>query len=580
VVVRRYFAALVILEFLLCLVPEAPCHAQGTVLSPEAGARIGAAFDSLAPPWVMDRAAVATHQVEARVCRDAGGAECYELLLSPPLQHCPGLALPAWCVTSATPMPESLKKALASAFGAGGAGEVWSVPVRTAPLPIHEEATWLPLFLAWLLALGTLVLPVLAGAFAGAGLARLRGRLRSWWSGGLVFVLSLLPTLVLPMEWLLVGFYDLALMGGLFAVSLILTGHRWGARVGRREVALIGVGVLLGGLCAETGARLLLPNPPAFPPPAAANLLLPAGGGFPHHGETCEALFPTLYPETLARRYRYPSRPIQVLHAGDSMLAGIDAPPEERTVPRLNGADPEVSHIDGGFPGTAPDHYYLITRRWLQQVPVDLVVWHVYVYNDVENPLAHPYSCCDNLPPLDFTRGQLVERCLVPSEAGFFGNRVVNSPAPYVLRLATQFSYLARGLSEAIGRGPRAAVVDGVSVAERLLRVRTVIARAKEELDEMGIPMVMVMVPFRGEWEPYTHVLDVQRSNRAFLQALCAELDIPCLDGREAFNGVVDREGVRPFFVNEPVWDIHFSSRGQQVYADWLHRVLPIPEVR
>jgi lysophospholipase L1-like esterase len=84
------------------------------------------------------------------------------------------------------------------------------------------------------------------------------------------------------------------------------------------------------------------------------------------------------------------------------------------------------------------------------------------------------------------------------------------------------------------------------------------------------------MVPYRGEWESFAAVLEQQDEKREFVRSLCNELGIPSLDGREAFDEAIAAEGPEPFFINEPVWDFHFSGRGHQLYADWLAQVLPI----
>ena len=106
-------------------------------------------------------------------------------------------------------------------------------------------------------------------------------------------------------------------------------------------------------------------------------------------------------------------------------------------------------------------------------------------------------------------------------------------------------------------------------------RVRAVVEQAKAELDRKGIPMAIVMVPYRGSWEPTPAGMDERESLREFAQSLCQDLQMVCLDGREAFNDAIQEAGTPPFFINEPVWDYHFSAEGHRLYAEWLKGVLP-----
>ena len=429
----------------------------------------------------------------------------------------------------------------------------------------------------YLLALATLLVPPLLGFLLGWLWRRRRGEIRSRIAVGAGLILPIIPAVALPMEWLRIGFHDLLLMGELAAFGFLWAAHSLARAWTRKELALLLVGLLVGGICAELGSRWFAGPPPAFPPPDAAALVLPKSGGFPHSGQNCDGLFPNLHPGLVAERTRFPDRPVQVLHAGDSMLEGNESPPETRVVYLLNDADQHVSHVDAGFSGTGIDHYYLGTRRWLTAARVDAVVWHVFLFNDVDDSMSHPYSCCDNLPPLEFSDEGFEIKCQELAEGGFFGNRFINSPAPYFLRVATHFSHFARHLCYAAGRQARKLMLEGVTIEEGWQRVRAVMQTMKAELDAAGVPFVIVMVPYRGEWESFAAVLEQQGEKRRFVQSLCDELEIPCLDGRAAFDEAIAEAGPAPFFVNEPVWDFHFSDKGHQLYADWLARVLPIP---
>lgn len=553
------------------------------VLPPSAGAKIGEAFDRLPAPWVMDSASIKGGSVVAAVCRGEGG-ECFDVALSKPSDGCSGTPLPAWCLDHEDDSPPDLRSALESVFKEHKLTDFWSVPTRDesgerALSAISADFVW-AYAQVYLLALGTLVVPLLLGLLLGWAWRKRMGRFRSRIAVAAVLALPLVPAVALPMEWLRIGFLDLVMMGELAAVGLLWAGHEFARALSRKELWLVLAGLLLGGVVAEAGTRLLAGPPPAYPPPDAAALVLPTSGGFPHSGASCDSLFPWLHPGLVAERTRFPDRPIQVLHAGDSMLQGSESAPERRTVYLLNDVDERVSHIDAGYSGTGIDHYYLTSRRWLDVARVDQVVWHVFLYNDIDESMSHPYSCCANLAPLEFLGDGFKVRCQEPADGGFFGNRLVNSPAPYFLRVATHFSHFARHLCYLAGRRARALLVEGMTVAEGWRRVRMVVTAMKEELDAAGIPFVIAMVPYRGTWESYAAVLEKQDEKRAFVQSLCAELAIPCLDGREALEEAIAADGPARFFINEPVWDFHFSDDGHRLYAEWLARVLPIPTLR
>lgn len=567
----------IVLAILLSVGSVGMARAESEVLPPAAGEKIGEAFDLLPAPWVMDMASIGGRGVEARVCRGEGG-ECFELAMSKPSAACDGTELPAWCIDFGEGAPEEMRAAVEAVFKSQEANEIW---LELVPDESDGKAvSWIADGLVWinvqvyLLALATLLVPALLGFLLGWLWRRRIGVMGSRVAGVVVLSIPAIPVAALPMEWLRIGVYDLLLMGELAAFAFLWAAHSVARSLGRRELGLVVVGLLLGGGLAELGARWLAGPPPAFPPPHVAALVLPKGGAYPHSGQNCESLFPARHPELVAGRTRFPDRPVQVLHAGDSMVEGVQVSPEARAVSLLNEGDPRVSHVNAGFTGTGLDHYYLVTRRWMVVAQVDVVVWHIFLHNDL-TAMADPYSCCGNLPLLGFRDGGFEVRCREPTEAGFFGNRFVMSPVPYFLRVATHFSHFARHLCYIAGRRARKSVMEIVTLGKGLQAHRAVMRTMKEELDEAGIPFVVVMVPWRGEWETYSSVLEQQAENRSFVRSLCDELQIPCFDGREAFNEAVAREGPAPFFINEPVWDVHFSARGHKLYAEWLARVLP-----
>jgi hypothetical protein len=562
------------------LLPMQICLAGAEVLPPAAGERIGTAFDALPAPWIMDSASIEGGRVEATICEGEGG-DCHVVSLSKPSPECSGTTLDAWCVEYGHGAPAEMQEAVESVFEGHELTDFWSAPTRDESserslTSITPAFVWAHV-LVYLLALATLVVPLLLGLLLGWLWRWRRGRIGNRYALLVIWIVPVLPAVALPMEWLRIGVHDLLMMGWLAATSFTWAAHSVATTWSRKELALLAFGLLAGTVFAEAGTRLLAGPPPAFPPPDAASLLMPISGGFPHSGKNCDGLFPDLHPELVEERTRFPHRPVQVLHNGDSMLEGNESPQETRVIYLLNDVDEAVSHVDAGFSGTGIDLYYLSARRWLTAAPVDAVVWHVFLFNDVDDSMSHPYSCCGNLPPLEFGEDGFEVRCPEPVEGGFFGNRFVNSPAPYFLRVATHFSHFARHLCYVAGRQARKLMLEGVEIEEGWQRVRTVVQTMKAELDARGIPFTIVMVPYRGEWESFAAALEQQDEKRAFVQSLCQEFGIPCLDGREAFNDAIAQEGPAPFFVNEPVWDFHFSDRGHQLYADWLARVLLTP---
>jgi hypothetical protein len=562
---------------LVSLLFAGEAFASTAVLPPSSGEQIGAAFDELPLPWTMDRAIIEGGRVDAVVCKGEGG-ECFDTLLSAPDRNCAGTLLPAWCVEYGEGAPGEMRMAVESQFGRHEMSDIWSTPRGTEePVAVAGELAQEDTrqYIAYLLALATLLVPLLLGLGLGLVWVRLRGVLESLIAGALLLLLPVAVAATLPMEWLRIGFYDLLLMGELSILGFLGLAHKVPRRWQRRELALLTGGLFVGCLLVEAGTRLLPGEPPAFPPPVAALLVLPESGGFPHAGINCQGLFPNLHPELVDTRNEFPARPTQILHLGDSMLAGDLVDPDARTVHRLNLLTPQVSHIDAGFSGTGPDHYYLAMRRWLTEQKVDLVVWHLFLFNDAEDSMTHPYACCGNLPPLAFVDDEVSIRCQEPVEGGFYANRFVNSPAPYFLRVATHFSQFARYACSVAGREARKQMEAAESPEEGRRRVRAVIELANSELDEKGIPMAIVLVPYRGNWEPTPSGMEERESLRLFAQSLCDDLHMPCLDGREAFNEALLEAGTSLYFISEPVWDYHFTSEGHRLYSEWLQKVLP-----
>ncbi len=542
------------------------------VLPPAAGERLGAAFAELEPEWELEEATIVEEEVAARLC---GADGCFELVLSQPGDGCSGTLLPAWCISFADDCPEALAKTVVDRFKRYSFRDFWQVPEKDkGGLGIDEEAGASPLS-AYLLALALMLSSLLCGILLGGLLLRrLLGRRLTSVRGALVLLVPpLLPAFLLPMSWLFVGFYDLVLYGILVAVGMVFSGHSLGAKTGWREVALLVGAVAVSLLLLESGVRLLLPPPPAFPPSQDASFWLVPMGTADASGTACKSIFPAQYPELVQARARFPERPRRVLHVGDSMVEGVGVPRAERFVALLNGESAKVSHVNAGISGTGPAHYYLLTRHWTKLLKTNMVVWYLFPYNDFESGLVAKYGCCGGRSLLQFDGDGFAVACTA-WEADERNTRFSISPAPYPLRVATGQLRLAGHLVSLLVRLTRPVPGPVVGEEESLRRTRLVLRRGGDELEEQGIRFAVVLLPFRGLLEGDTAVAPALARRRTSVLEICQDLQLDCYDGLAALAGLRGAEEISAAFINDPVWDYHFSGEGHRLLAEWLEREL------
>jgi hypothetical protein len=555
----------------VCLFALLVNPAFGAVLPPEAGARLGIAFAELGPAWELREAAVNESEVEGTLC---AGEDCYEVRLTEPSPICEGLLLPAWCVNISSGSPDELRTAIKEEFGGHRLSDFWLVPdADVGGLGIADKPPSSVLFPV-LLALALLLLPIPAGWALGAGLRLLRGgRVAPVWGALLMLLVPLAPAFLIPLKYLPTGFYDLAGMGLLVGSGLVAGGHRWGGSVGRREVFLAVGALTLAALAVEVVVRLALPAPAAFPPPSEATIEMVARGAGGVGGQACKGLFPERFPEVVQERDRVPGRARRVLHVGDSMVEGVGVEPGERFVSRLNQVDDATAHINAGFSGTGPEFYYLATRRWQALGKSDLVIWYLYLFNDIDGGLQEPYGCCDGFPLLAYGEEGFEVTC--PEwKVTVEENRFKSSPAPYPLRVATAYFRTAGHLVELHNRVVQLSHREAVPLDEALRRTGLVLREAAADLAQQSVEFTVILLPYRGALEGDAEVRRTMAPMLDGVLELCDSLGIRCLDGSEAFGALTESGTVEAGFINEPVWDYHFSAEGHRIVAEWLVGVL------
>lgn len=541
------------------------------VLPPAAGEKLEAAFGELEPEWELGEASIREREVVAKVCAQSA---CHEVRLTEPSADCDGLSLDAWCVRFGSGATAELRSVIEGEFGGHRPEDFWLVPgADKGGTGIAEEparSALVPL----LLALSLLLLPILAGWVLGAGLRYLRnGRVKSIWGAFLAFLLPISPAFLLPADYLFVGFYDLTLAGLLLGGGVLLGGHKWGGAVGLREGAVLVGGLLAALALLELCVRLLLPAPPAFPPPAEASFLFGGGGAAGVKGQACKGLFPGRFPEIVQARDPFPRRARRVLHVGDSMVEGVGVQPGERFVSLLNDLDLETAHVNAGFSGTGPDFYYLATRRWLALQAGNSVVWYLFLFNDLDAGLSDEYGCCGGTPLLSFASGELAVECTSWMLAEQ-GSRFRTSPAPYSMRVATAYLRTAGHLVALHNRLVSEPRRETVALDVSLARSSLVLRKMAKELAEEGVEFTVVLLPYRRALEGDDAVSGKLAATQARVLQMCLDVGVRCLDGGEAFGSLAESGSIAAAFVSKPVWDYHFSNRGHRLLAEWLRRVL------
>jgi lysophospholipase L1-like esterase len=359
-------------------------------------------------------------------------------------------------------------------------------------------------------------------------------------------------------------------------------------------LAVASLALTLGA--AEWLVRTVFPHPPGFPAVESAKLFLPridlenpepARGDFTEsHREAidaCAMLYPERHPGYVAERTRRDGEAEgSVVYLGDSMTYGLGVGLEQAFPAVLERRTPTLFHFNLGFPGTSVDYHYVIAKHWVPLVrpPVKLVVIGLY-FNDILE-IGQGMSCCWNRSVVTFEEGSPVQRCPQPSWVAGYGESIswflLHSPPPYPLRVAMQFSYLARYAGAVLSASASRAVSSDRPDREDAVwdQMGGLLLALRNDLASRDIPLVAVMLPMRGAFEaPDPQAFDGYGQAKR-TEELAKSLGIRTLDPWDHFLPLVKRDGVSRYFLGGD--DIHLSPDGHIELANWLAE--NVPEIR
>ena len=423
----------------------------------------------------------------------------------------------------------------------------------------------------WIDSATLLGLPVAFGILSGWALRRLGVPA---WLGLLVLVAS--PSVALLGDWILLGFWNLGLIGLEFGLSFwIFLTARAPFRVGTAVAVLVVVGLMV----VEGVTRALYPEPwnpntQAWPHLTSETLRQPLSRGE----------IPRLWPAPMDSwpSGAQPQRPFMI-HAGDSMIVGRDYPPGERATDHLKQLTPNIDHINLGMSTTGPDIQFLELFDRLDRAPRRpfMVVHHVFVGNDIEN-LDCDRNFCEGGWLLEYgPEGAAPCRHL----RWHFSVRdlIATTGPPYLLSVATTFSRAARFASNEFStfriRADRCqtAPLEGPHPQDyerRWEHFQEIFRTERDRLSERGITLVVSILPFRRALESLTPEMTEGRKVHGRMVDVLRRLGIRVLDIWDALYDAVQHDGSERYFL--PNGDVHFNVAGHEFYARWLaHRLDP-----
>lgn len=454
---------------------------------------------------------------------------------------------------------------------AGGSGPEGPSPVGPPPL---GDVT------AYVAALAALLLPVVAGLLTALAVRRLVRWRRGADSGttdrcrgfvaGLVLLLAPLVLLLLPpLSMVRVGIWDRLLTGLLSGFGVFVGAHQWPVRIDLRSRIILAVSTLVALLLLEAGARLLLPPAPTFEEPWECRLVLAPWGEYAMEEEACKMLHPEEFPDRMRGRLRgAEGASRRVLHVGDSLVYMTE--PGGLTFPEiLSRMEPGTAHINAGVPGMGPDYYYALMRSWLERLPVDLVVMHLFIGNDLGD-LDDVRTCSDLGPLLEYNGNPASQAVLRHSGVvwgDYLGPPFFASPPPYALRVACGFSVAARNLQKLYYQVAEA-LLNPFDEAAAWAHLDAILSTASAELVSRGIPLVLVLMPHRP-WLTDERYREGDDAIRLGIERIASRLGIRLLVPWEDFRAAVEREGIERWFL-DGVEDNHFSTAGHRWMAEWL----------
>jgi len=263
----------------------------------------------------------------------------------------------------------------------------------------------------------------------------------------------------------------------------------------------------------------------------------------------------------------------RVLHIGDSMAFGFGVARDEVFTAGLERMEHGVQHVNAGIPGTAPDAYLAVMRRWVALHEFDTVVMYLFEGNDVDS-LDDPYPCCNWQPLLDYDGARADLRCTEPAPIDLRNGGATwlwyNSPPPYLVRVLIPYSAAAAHVAAAVVNNmahmPRG-VHQPIGIA--MPHLESILSAARDELRQRKIAFVAVVLPSR-EWVE-------DRGGREHLAPdiidVCRRLGVTALDASALFRDRFER-GKQSFLpmANDP----HFNAAGHAALASWLHEILHV----
>ncbi len=549
---------------------SAPVQADQAVLLPSAAPRIEAAFARAAPEFTLQDAQVQRDRVHGTVCDSQ--AKCYAFVLTES-GNCRAQPAGPWCLQWSGQPPANISKIVA-ALAVDSPADLWS------QRPDSQQSSGIgPDWTAGLWLLAGL------GSGAGAGVILrlgLRRRLRRAWTVGVFGLIFAISFSALAWTTLRLGLWDALALAALSTLGL-------GVVAGPRPPSLRGPAIALATLMLGLGllevfCRLILPMPPAFPPPEEASLWLPALDGVLAAGRlhaqssqaACEFLYPTSTRDPLlARLSRSIPAQRRVVHVGDSLVFGSGVAESERFTTLLEQAQPTVSHVNLGLPGTSIDAQWLALQRVLAAGTVDQVVLYLFVANDFLE-IDRPYPCCQDGPLLQAAAGRsLLKRCDPADwrpQHGMWTWFLARSPAPYPLRVWTASSLLARHLcglqlliSQRLGRYlplPEEAAAE---------RYQTILGAVSEQLHSQNIALTIVLLPVRSA---VRHAGPQGQAQEA--RTIATHLGLPLLDAWKMFTDSLGDGQETEIFLDDPPGNPHLNAHGHRQLATWLLTQLPV----
>lgn len=425
------------------------------------------------------------------------------------------------------------------------------------------------------LAAAVTLVPALAGAAIGFVAAGLSSRPLRRAAVLLAAALPLAAFGLPPGSVAGIGAWDLAWMGAWASAGGLAAGRIRAARVGRGDLVVGALGLLLALGILEGASRLLLPAPPSFPPPGEARLL----GTLDHPGSLAfprlaEGLFPDAFPGLLQQhRQQSEGARLRVLHLGDSVVRGSFVREDQAFPARLQALDPGAAHLNGGMEGTAVDFQYRMAREWVERLPLDAVVLYPY-YNDI-GEMDRPYAACGEGPVLDWDGDPPGDACPRAWARSPAEHPRLASPAPLALRVLTSWSFFARHACAAFAR-QAAPPFPGWDAAQR--RFERALAALRDLLRARGIPLALVVPPSRVvvDQGPGSDGVKTSLDVLARFRDSAGRLGLVLLDPTPAFREAAAADPARRLFVDDPPGDPHLSVEGHDLMARWLLRELAV----